>query len=100
MAKEIILTPRAFANYQKIVGYLMYHWGTKVTNNFIDRLIESMRLVAQDRGRFPFENRIKQIQRCVVTKHNVLYFKENQRNIRVLTIFDTRQDPKKLTSII
>jgi plasmid stabilization system protein ParE len=99
MAKEVILTPRAIANYEKILEYLMYHWGLKVTNDFIDRLNESINMVAQYPERFPFENKIKPVQRCIVTKHNILYFKETPENIRVLTIFDTRQDPEKLSII-
>jgi plasmid stabilization system protein ParE len=100
MVKEVILTPRAITNYEHIVEYLMYKWGIKVTNNFINRMVEVSVLLAEDPGRFPFENRVKQVQRCVVTKHNVLYFKETNKQIKILTIFDARQDPKKLTDII
>jgi len=38
MAKQIILTPTALANYDKILEYLIENWGVTVTNDFIDPL--------------------------------------------------------------
>ena len=40
------------------------------------------------------------MQKCLLTKHNMLYFRESDEIIEIITIFDTRQDPKKLTNII
>ena len=42
----------------------------------------------------------KQVRRCVLTKHNIIYFKEFPDRITILTVFDTRQNPKKLNKII
>jgi CRISPR/Cas system-associated protein endoribonuclease Cas2 len=35
-----------------------------------------------------------------VTKHNTIYFNEYTNFIRITVIFDNRQDPDKLNSII
>ncbi len=97
MAKEVILTPVAVKDFQNIIDYLNYKWGIAVVNNFIDRFEEVS--LSENPEIFPTIDRIKQIRKCVVTKHNTLYFKEYADVIRILTIFDTRQDPEKLTFI-
>jgi plasmid stabilization system protein ParE len=100
MAKEVILTPRAEQNFVKIVAYLTYKWGPSVTNNFIDRFEHVLILLAEDPGMFQFADRVKRVQKCLVTKHNILYFKEFDEVIKIITIFDTRQDPQKLKDVI
>ena len=100
MTKEIILTPTASRNFSTIIDYVTYKWGINVAKNFIDRFEQVLILLADDPGMFQFVDQIKQVQKCIVTKHNILYFKETKEVIKIITIFDTRQDPKKLTKII
>ena len=75
MAKEVILTPLAIINYEDIVDYLMLNWGTTVTSNFIARFENLCELLSENPAIFPFINRSKQVQKCVLTKHNILTLK-------------------------
>lgn len=100
MAKEVILTPIAANDFDNVVNYLMYKWGVSVTNDFIERFEKVIVLLSQNPAMFPFFDKSKNMQKCIVTKHNILYFKEMNDAIKILTIFDTRQNPEKLSSII
>ncbi len=100
MAKEVILTPLAIANYDRILEYLTYKWGASAANNFIERFQNVLESLEKNPQRFAFENKVKRIQKCVLTKHNILYFKESEEAIKIITIFDTRQNPEKLSSLI
>ena len=100
MAKEVILTPIALHDFDNVVNYLTSEWGITVTNNFVDRFVKITTLLSQSPELFPFIDKTKRLQRCIVTKHNILYFTETENNIKILTIFDTRQDPDKLNRII
>jgi len=99
MAKEVFLSRLAERNYEAIVDYIMAEWGVKSANYFIDRLIEVRILMSENPALYSFHDELKQIRRCVVTKHNVLYFKEKKDSIIILTIFHTLQNPEKLRSI-
>jgi len=57
-------------------------------------------LLSEDPSIYPFIDKGKNIQKCVVTKHNVLYFRKIKDIIEIITIFDTRQNPEKLKAII
>jgi len=100
MAKEVTLTPIAIINYEYIIDYLVKNWGIKVTNNFIERFEQVCVIIVENPGIYPFVNRIKKVQKCVLTKHNILYFKVMKDSVRILAVFDTRQHPDKLSTII
>jgi len=99
MAKEVVVTPTAAVNYENITDYLMVKWGISATNNFIDRFDQVLILLSESPGIFPFVDKAKQVQKCLLTKHNILYFTETADVVKILTIFDTRQDPQKLNTI-
>jgi len=100
MAREVILTPLAEINYEGVVKYLVNNWSTRVAENFITRFEKICELLVENPGIFPYYNKAQKIQKCVLTKHNVIYFKSTPNAIKILTIFDTRQNPDKLAAII
>jgi len=38
----------------------------------------------------------QKVRKCLVTKQNTLFYREVERRIEILRLYDTRQDPKKL----
>jgi len=100
MAKEIIFTPIAAADFDGVVEYLLIEWGISVADAFVGRFEKLLILLSNNAAVFPFFDSVKQIQKCVVTKHNILYFRETDDVIKILTVFDTRQNPEKLFYII
>jgi plasmid stabilization system protein ParE len=100
MAKEVVLTPTVEENYEAILDYVFKNFGGIVTNNFINRFWEACLLISETLEIYPFSSKSKQVRKCVVTKHNTIYFNEYTNFIRITVIFDNRQDPDKLNSII
>ena len=99
MAKEVILTPLAKANIHQIVDYLISDWTISIAEHFVFRLEKIFALISETPQIYPVVNKAKGIQRALVTRHNILYFIETATHIKVVTIFDTRQTPKKLNKI-
>ena len=100
MAKEVALTLIAEEDYAKVVNYLASEWGDKVLDSFVARFQKVISILEEDAGRYPFVNESKNARKCVVTKHNVIYFIETDDLVKIITVFDTRQDPDKLFKII
>ena len=100
MTKEVIMTPIALSDFENVVSYLTYKWGIAARNNFINRFEKVTERLSENAGIYPFFDRAKQLQKCVVTKHNILYFKETEDVVKILFVFDTRQDPEKLSALI
>ena len=78
MAKDVILSPLAINNYERIIEYLTNKWGIPVANDFISRFEEVTSLLSVDAGIYPFVHVVKQIQKCVLTKHNVYILKKQK----------------------
>ena len=100
MAKKVILMPLAEANYDTIITYLLIAWNVKVANEFIDRLTQVIGYIAGNPQMYAFVDDVKRVQKCVLTKQNVIYFVETDDVIKILAIFDSRQSPDKLLNII
>jgi len=99
MAKPVILTTIAERNLERVVTYLLSEWGIGVANNFVNRYEKVIDLLKETPGIFSFFNKSRGIQKCILTKHNILFFHELESHISVITIFDTRQDPGKLNTL-
>jgi plasmid stabilization system protein ParE len=100
MAKEVVLTHLAIHDYEIVMDYLIDKWGINAANNFVKRFDQVLILLSESTTIYPFVDEVKKMQKSVLTKHNVLYFIETEDIIKIITIFDTRQDPQKLSSII
>jgi len=45
---------------------------------------------------FPKSNKQKGLHKCVITKQTTLYYTFNSKEIFIVTLFDTRQNPNKI----
>ena len=96
MNKQIKLSPLAKRDFAVILEYLDLNWNAKVTNNFIDMFQECLKRISYDANLFSYFRKDLNIRKCIVTKHNTLYFRESINEIQVLRIYDVRQNPDKL----
>lgn len=99
MNRQIIWSPASEHEFAEILNYLNLKWDSKVVNQFIDRLDQSIRLIGFNPKLFPLINKDLGIRKCVITKHNTLYYRHSETIIEIVRIFDNRQDPDKLVFI-
>lgn len=100
MAKKVIISPLAEINYENIIQYLMFKWGIGVTNDFIQRFNEVCGYLEGNAEIYVFVNKEKQIQKCVLTEQNTLFFRESDNIVEILMIFDNWQNPQKLLDLL
>jgi plasmid stabilization system protein ParE len=96
MHKNIIWSPLAEKDLTEILLYLQNNWGEKVTDRFIYLTEYYIQQISQNPRQFPLIHKTKKIRKCVLTKHNSLFYRTSKINIDILRIFDTRQNSKKL----
>ena len=95
---KIIWTDESLKNIEAIVNYLNKKWGEKVTNEFLVKLRERSILISKLPAAFTLINKEEQIRSSVLTKQTTIFFRVDYeaREIKILSVFDTRQDPDKL----
>lgn len=92
----IIWSPLAENDLDNILGYLNKNWSNKIALRFINIIDEVLRQIAINPKQFPIINKNLKVRKCVVTKHNSLFYLQNNNRIEILRLFDNRQDPDKL----
>ena len=97
MPKTVIWSPLSQRDLNQILDYLDANWGKSVALNYLEIINLLIYELTLHPKQFPLINKKKNIRKCVITKHNSLYYTISKNKIAILRIFDTRQDPSKLT---
>lgn len=75
--------------------WLEKKWSKKVAVDFVTLLYDKIhRLSATPYTGIPAK-KAKNVRKLVITKYNVVYYRIKGNTITVLTLFETRQNPKK-----
>ena len=96
MAKPVIWSPQSEKDLEKILGYLAKEWKESVALKFLDLLDTLLSQIAVNPRQFPIIHKHLNIRKCVLTKHNTLYYRNKRSVVEVVRIYDNRQDPDKL----
>ena len=96
MPKQIIWSPLSENDFVSILEYLQKNWDSKVVEGFIEITFSSVSQISINPKQFPMIYKNKKIRKCVLTKHNTLFYRDRKDCVNILRIYDNRQDPKKL----
>ena len=96
MPKKIIWSPDSERDLALILEYLAREWDSSVSIKFLDLIEELSEQVSLNPRQFPLIHKKLNIRKCVITKHNTLYYRNMRTHVELLRIYDTRQDPGKL----
>jgi plasmid stabilization system protein ParE len=97
MSKQVVWSPLSESDFAKILEYLNENWDEKVTNQFIDLIENILEQISINPRQFPVIYKKEKIRKCVLTKHNSMFYRDSKTQVDILRIYDTRQDPNTLT---
>jgi len=87
---------KAEESFEKILSYLEEKWSEKIKNDFLKTSHKSISAILLQPESFPCSERNKTIRKCVVTKQTTFYYVFNDKEITIISVFDTRQDPNNI----
>lgn len=95
MVRKIIWTKNAKEDFKQVVEYLHNEWSERIALNFIASFYAKIVLIDKlPQIGIKVENH-ENVNRILITKHNILYYIVNEKEIVLLDLLDTRQDPEK-----
>ena len=97
MLKKVIWSPAAENDIETILDYLQLNWNERIINRFINKVDDNVSLILEKPKIFPIINQELQIRKSVISKHNTLYYRVKEETLEIIRLFDSRQDPNKLT---
>ena len=96
MSRKVIISQIAEKRLEILFEYLLDAWSYKVKTDFINKLDENIQIIKNQPESFPESEKESGLRKCVITKQTTLYYEFNNKEIHILSLFDTRQDPKRL----
>jgi plasmid stabilization system protein ParE len=93
---RIIWSARASIDIENIINYLLQNWTEKEVRNFVRKLDRRLELISINPRLFSKTNKRKNVRRSVLTKHTVIYYETSTDTVKIITLFDPRQEPGKL----
>ncbi len=96
MPKQVIWSPQSENDFSSILEYLQENRDKMVFMKFIEIVDEPINQISLNPKQFPIIQTKMKIRKCVITKHNSLYYRERKGSVNILRIYDNRQDPRKL----
>ena len=98
MIRKVVISKIAEKKLESLFECLLKEWSQEVKDEFIEKLDHSIEIIQNQPEIFPESKKGKLLRKCVVTKQPTLYYRFNSKQINIVTVFDTRQHPKKLNS--
>ena len=98
--KPLKISPQAKRDINSILLYLNTNWSSKETDVFLKKLEAFYTIILINPRIFGYYDKSKNIRSYALTKQNVIYYRNRKSVIEVITVFDGRQNPAKLKSIL
>ena len=95
----IAFSVNANKKLQNLIDYLETEFPLKTKEKFILNFDKIIYLIQNSPETFPKSTINSSLRRCVLSKQTTIYYKFNSKQIRILSIFDTRQNPLKIKKI-
>jgi len=96
MEYEVLISERAKTRLEKIFEYLEQNWSEKVKKDFKEKLLNNVDFLRQNPLMYPESQVKKGLRMCLITKHNAMYYRVLNNTVEIITIHDTRSNPKSL----
>jgi plasmid stabilization system protein ParE len=93
---EVVFSTRAKKKLDNLLYYLETEWSINVKYAFVAKLDHSMSRISRFPESCPVSSQKKGVYQCIVSKHTTLYYRIKLKEIEIITLFDNRQNPKKL----
>jgi len=95
MAFEIIFKKRFVNNLIKVLAYLQNEWSDKVASDFLLKVDSRIEMLKNSPNIGIASKKVPGVRGMLITKHNMIFYKIEDKRIIVLNLYDTRSNPKK-----
>lgn len=97
---KVIWTETAENSYYKILEYLNKNWNSKVVNDFIDRVENTMEIISNNPNCFEEYSINKKYRKGFIHENVSFYYRIYENEIVVHLFWNNHQNPQKLKKIL
>ena len=92
---KIFWTDHALSELEQTIEYLENKWTERELRIFSAKLDHTIELISKSPEMFPSSLEKKGIRKAVVEKYNTLYYRINNENVEIISLFSNRKNPNK-----
>ncbi|TDW49847.1 plasmid stabilization system protein ParE [Flavobacterium sp. 270] len=96
MNLKVNFSKTAEKNLNDVLDFIEARWSEKSKKMFIIKFEKAISIIIMNPEVFPKSSINKKYRKCVITKQSSLLYTFSSNEIKIHTIFDTRQDPNKI----
>ena len=96
---KIIWSDEALSNLQGIIDYLESRWTNREIKKFAQLLDKQINLIEINPFLFAETDKSNGLRKSVLSRQTTIYYRVINNEIRIITLFDTRQNPKKVANL-
>lgn len=96
---RIIWSDEALLNLKAIIEYLERTWTPREIQKFAQLLEKSLKLVVSIPLSFPRIKHPNKLRKMVISKQVSIFYQITEHQIRIVSIFDNRQNPSKINHL-
>ncbi len=97
--KRIVFSKRSKNQLESLLEYLQNNFSILTKEKFITNFDKIVLIILKNPDTFRVSEVNGNIRKCVISKQTTLYYRYNINEIRILSLFDTRQNPNKINKI-
>lgn len=97
--RRVVFSKNASEKLENLLVYLESRFSEITKNKFISKLDSVIYLIQKDPEIFLKSESNKNYRKCIVSKQTTIFYRFNTKEVRILSFFDTRQNPSKIKKI-
>ena len=97
---KLIWSDEALNNLKGIINYLENKWTKREIKKFSQLLDKQLKLIERNPYLFAKTDKSGGLRKSVLSKQTTIYYRVVNYEIRIVTLFDNRQNPDKLVNKI
>lgn len=94
--KSLVLAQKAEKQLENIFQYVEAKFSERIRQELAKKIYDCFKLIENDPELFSFSDYNNSLRKCVVSKQTTVFYQSRKDNIVVVSVFDTRQNPKKI----
>lgn len=96
MSRKVVITKTAEKKLNELIDYLGENWSERIKKELIKKLDHNLEIIRIYPEIFPKSDAKPGLHRAVITKQTIIFYRYNSSEIKIVTLFDTRQHPNRL----
>lgn len=96
MNLKVNFSKTAEKDLDTVLSFIEARWSKKSKEIYLVEFEKAVSIISMNPEIFPKSSINKKYRKCVITKQSSLLYSFGSNEVRIHTIFDTRQDPNKI----